>query len=119
MVVVMVAQTLQEVLGSKIDTLAEAIVALAEVNSGSYNPAGVDECGERLAQQIEPLEPDEIEAVEVGPSPSVDPRGRRVDHAVGKALRSRKRPDAPFPDMHVRASRHRVRDRSPVPGGEA
>lgn len=96
MLEVMAARTLQEILGSRIDDIADAIVALAEVNSGSYNPAGVDACGERLAQQIEPLEPDEIETVEVGPSPAVDPQGCRVDHAVGKALRARKRPDAPL-----------------------
>ena len=92
----MATATLQEKLGAKIDDLADAIINLAEVNSGSYNPAGVNECGERLAHQIEPLEPDEIEAVAVGPSPSVDSQGRRVEHDVGKVLRARKRPEAPF-----------------------
>ena len=99
-VVVMTTTTatpkLKEALSSKINDLACAVVNLAEVNSGSYNPDGVDECGERLAYRIEPLAPDKIETIAVAPSPTVDQEGRRVEHTVGKALRAVKRPDAPF-----------------------
>ena len=87
---------LKEILNQKIDDLTNAIVALAEVNSGSYNPAGVNECGERLASQIEPLQPDVLETIEVAPSSTVNQEGRQVDREVGKALRAVKRPDAPF-----------------------
>ena len=95
-VVMVAALTLQEELNSRIDELADAITVLAEVNSGSYNPEGVDECGERLAYRLESLAPDEIETVAVGPAPAVDRHGRRVEHEVGRALRAVKRPDAPF-----------------------
>ena len=87
---------LKDALTDRIDGLLDAVVALAEINSGSYSPAGVNECGERLANFLEPLTPDVIEAISVPPTPVVDVQGRRIERDVGRALRAVKRPDAPF-----------------------
>ena len=87
---------LQEELGSRMDDIADAISALAEVNSGSYNTEGVKACSERLAYQLETLAPDKIETIEVAPAVVVNEEGCRVEYEVGKALRAVKRPDAPF-----------------------
>lgn len=87
---------LKKALNLKLDDLANAVIALAEVNSGSYNVSGVNECVERLAHQLEPLKPDTIEIIQSGPSPVVDRKGFQVEYPVGKTLRARKRPDAPF-----------------------
>ncbi len=79
-----------------LDELTDRIVALAEVNSGSFNPDGVDRCGERLAEMVGPLGPDSLTFVPVDPTPGIDDAGRIVPRPVGRALRAVKRPDAPF-----------------------
>ncbi len=79
-----------------LDDLAVRVMALAEINSWSFNPDGVNRCGERLAAQLESVEPDELSALDVGPTPGVDGVGRPQSTAVGRALRARKRPKAPF-----------------------
>ncbi len=87
---------LRDRLASELDSLSNRIVALAEINSGSFNPAGVDRCGERLAEMVGELSPDSCEMIEVPPTPGLDPSGRPISTPVGKALRAVKRPDAPF-----------------------
>ncbi len=79
-----------------LDVLTNRIVALAELNSGSFNPDGVDACGERLAELVGELEPDRVETLAVEPTAQVDASGVVVHRPVGRALRAIKRPDAPF-----------------------
>ncbi|MEM9561508.1 MAG: M20/M25/M40 family metallo-hydrolase [Actinomycetota bacterium] len=79
-----------------LDVLTGHIVALAEINSGSFNPDGVDACGERLAELVATLAPDEIGTIDVDPTPQVDTSGAVVHRPVGRALRAAKRADAPF-----------------------
>ena len=87
---------LKEALSDRIDDLSDAVVALAEINSGSYSPNGVNECGERLADFLEPLAPDSLEAISVPPTPVVDVQDVASNRDVGRALRAVKRSDAPF-----------------------
>ena len=83
-------------LGGDLDRLTDAVTALAEVNSGSYNPDGVNRCGERLAELLADLNPDRTEAIDVAPALVFGPDGQRNEASVGRAVRSTKRPDAPF-----------------------
>ncbi len=80
----------------RLDELTAGIVALAEINSGSFNPDGVARCGERLAVMVDDLEPDRIEHLPVEPTPGVDASGNPIQQPVGPALRAIARPDAPF-----------------------
>jgi glutamate carboxypeptidase len=79
-----------------LDQLVDRVVSLAEINSGSFNPEGVDKVGERLADYISVLVPDSLEAVLVDPTPVLDSNGIERAHVVGSAIRARKRQDAPF-----------------------
>jgi glutamate carboxypeptidase len=83
-------------LSDRLDALTADIVALAEINSGSFNPDGVDRCGQRLAELVDGLDPELVELVPVDPTPGVDAAGHPVLSPVGRALRAVKRPDAPF-----------------------
>ncbi|MGI9596163.1 MAG: hydrolase [Acidimicrobiales bacterium] len=87
---------LQQNLEGRLDELTGKIVALAEINSGSFNPDGVNRCGDRLAELVAELTPDSVESIEVEPSPGLDENGRATTRPVGNALRAVKRPDAPF-----------------------
>lgn len=80
----------------RLPALIDRIVALAEINSGSFHPDGVDRCGQRLAEMVDELAPDRIEPIAVPPTPGVDGAGHRLGYEVGSALRAVKRPDAPF-----------------------
>ncbi len=80
----------------RLDELTARVVALAEINSGSYNPDGVNRCGERLAGFVAELAPATLEMIPVGASPMIAPDGSRREAPVGMALRATKRPDAPF-----------------------
>lgn len=80
----------------RLDDLIARIVALAEINSGSFNPEGVDRVGQRLAEMVDELSPDRIEFLPVDPTPGIDSSGEPLQSPVGSALRAVKRPDAPF-----------------------
>jgi glutamate carboxypeptidase len=92
----MSTEALRDRLSGRLDELAASVVALAEINSGSYNPAGVDRCGERLAELVAGLAPDTLETIPVAPSPVIAADGTPRTVPVGKALRATKRADAPF-----------------------
>lgn len=83
-------------LADRLGELTARIVALAEINSGSFNPAGVDRCGHRLAELVDRLAPERIETVPVEPTPGIGAGGEPTASPVGSALRAVKRPDAPF-----------------------
>jgi glutamate carboxypeptidase len=86
---------LAERLTGRLDELAARVIALAEINSGSYNPDGVDRVGQRLAEMTADLDPDTVEQVAVDPSPVITTDGTRSTIDVGRALRVTKRGDAP------------------------
>lgn len=89
-------KALQHDLSQRLDELTATVVALAEINSGSFNTEGVDRCGERLADVVSTLKPTSVESIVVDPSPGMDPTGQSITRPVGRALRAIKRPDAPF-----------------------
>ncbi|MFW2380848.1 MAG: hydrolase [Acidimicrobiales bacterium] len=80
----------------KLGPLVDRVVALAEINSGSFNPDGVDRVGERLGDFTATLEPDSLESIAVDPTPVLDASGIRTSRRVGSAIRATKRQDAPF-----------------------
>ncbi|NNF53164.1 MAG: hydrolase [Acidimicrobiales bacterium] len=88
--------TLREQLTGRLDELIANVVALAEINSGTHNPDGVNRCAERLAEQVEALRPDRVEMVPVDPTPIVTENGEQTSRPVGNALRVTKRADTPF-----------------------
>ena len=81
---------------SRLDALTASIVSLAEINSGSFHPAGVDRVGTRLAEIVNNLRPDTIEHLPVPDAKVMSPGGEVRTAAIGDALRIRNRPDAPF-----------------------
>lgn len=83
-------------LEGEIDRLTADVVSLAEINSGSYHPDGVNRCGRRLAELLDPLAPDEITTVAVEPAPVYGADGAVTSAPVGDALVATKRRDAPF-----------------------
>ncbi len=89
-------EPLRAALADRLDELTATVVSLAEINSGSYNPEGVNRCGERLADIVTRLSPDTLESIPVDPSPVLDANGIRSARPVGNALRAVKRADAPF-----------------------
>ncbi len=89
-------ENLRSRLDERLDELTADIIGLAEINSGSFNPDGVNRCGERLADLVAPLAPDSVELLTVDDSPGMDPNGQPIVRPVGPALRAIARPDAPF-----------------------
>lgn len=83
-------------LSGQLDDLQGKIIALAEINSGSFNPAGVTRVGERLADFVDELHPDTAEMVTVEPTPVLSSEGTASQEAVGPCFRAVKRPDAPL-----------------------
>lgn len=87
---------LRDHLATRLDDLSDRIVSLAEINSGSFNPDGVNRVGERLSEMVAELGPDSIESLPIDPTPGLDAVGRTISQNVGNAVRARKRPDAEF-----------------------
>lgn len=87
---------LQADLESRVDELADAVMTLASINSGSFNSEGVNRCGEQLAELGESLSPTTTQLVPVGPTITINDDGARVPSPMGKALVMTKRPDSPF-----------------------
>lgn len=87
---------LAERLSGDLGDLQERIIALAEINSGSFNPDGVAQVGERLADMVGVLQPDVVDLLTVEPTPVLSPEGIAADEAVGPCFRAVKRPDAPL-----------------------
>lgn len=87
---------LSDHLSSELDRLTDRIVALAEINSGTFNPDGVNRVGQRLAEMTSELAPDSTEFLPIEPTPGLDGAGVPIAQSVGDALRVIKRPDAPF-----------------------
>lgn len=73
----------------------DELLRLSNLNSGSYNVAGVNAVAARLEALFAPLEA-QVERIELPPHEVTDDRGERARFAIGRALRLRKRPDAPL-----------------------
>ncbi len=82
-------------LEARTDTMADAVVALAEINSGSFHPEGVERTAQCLADLAGELDPDAIDLMPVGPTPVMESDGTLAERPVGPALVARKRSDAP------------------------
>jgi len=83
-------------LNGRLDQLSADIVALAEINSGSYNTDGVNACGERLSELADTLDPATNTTIAVGATTVVTNTGQLRECSMGDALQVTKRPDAPF-----------------------
>lgn len=71
------------------------LLELAAINSGSQNLAGLARMCERLATLFAPLGGD-VEILELPTYQVVNRQGELEERALGRALRIRKRPDAPL-----------------------
>lgn len=80
---------------TELPRLRDELLALSNLNSGSFNVAGVDATADRLATLFAPLGA-ATERIEVAPYRSTDDRGQWRRRPLGRALRLRKRPDAPL-----------------------
>lgn len=75
--------------------MLEQTIALAEVNSGSFNAAGVARVADMLADMAAPLEV-KAEKLPVAAHSLVADDGNTVEQPLGPALRLNKHPDAPL-----------------------
>jgi glutamate carboxypeptidase len=73
----------------------DELLRLSNINSGSYNAAGVNRVGERVETLFAPLGAS-AERIELPPHRVTNDRGEAVEHGVGRALRLRQRPAAPL-----------------------
>jgi glutamate carboxypeptidase len=71
------------------------LLRLSSLNSGSFNVAGVNACADRMAELFAPLG-GSAERIELAPFRATDDRGEWRKRPLGRALRIRKRPDAPL-----------------------
>lgn len=68
---------------------------LANTNSGSFNPAGVNAVGKRLVEQFAPLQAS-VERIPIAPYLETADDGQLRERPLGEAIRLRKRPEAPL-----------------------
>jgi len=71
------------------------LVALANQNSGSFNPTGVDATADQLLALLAPLAAT-VERIALPGYASTGDRGERGLRPIGQALRLRQRPEAPL-----------------------
>ncbi len=83
----------QWILGRQ-DWMLERTIALAEVNSGSFNVAGVNQVGDMLRDDFSRLG-GQAERLPVAPFETVADDGSLLRRPLGDALRIRKHPQAP------------------------
>jgi glutamate carboxypeptidase len=79
----------------QLPAIRDELLRLSNLNSGSFNAAGVDACAARLRELFAPLGA-QAETLEVAPYRYTDDRGEWRERPLGHALRLRKRPDAPL-----------------------
>ena len=75
--------------------MLERTITLSEVNSGSFNAAGVNRVGAMLAEWFAPLGAS-CERIPVAPLQAIAEDGSPIAHGLGDAVRMRKRPEAPI-----------------------
>lgn len=82
-------------IAAQLSLMREELIGLASINSGSFNPAGIDAVAARLAHWFSSLGA-QTEWIGVAPHRSTVDDGRVVERPLGRALRLRLRPDAPL-----------------------
>ncbi|MRI33483.1 acetylornithine deacetylase [Endozoicomonas sp. OPT23] len=82
-------------LDSKQETMLQQTISLAEINSGSFNAAGVNRVLAAVRELAKPLGGQE-EVIELKPFEVINDRGEAELNTLGNALRISKRPDAPL-----------------------
>jgi glutamate carboxypeptidase len=90
-----ISSDIRTAIDSRVPQLREELLALAALNSGSFNAAGVNAVGERLHDGFAPLGAT-AEWIDMPPYRATDDRGDWRERPLGRALRLRKRPDAPL-----------------------
>lgn len=84
-----------DAIDTQLPELRAELIRLAQINSGSFNAAGVDAVAARLRDRFAPLGA-EIESIDLAPFRDRDDSGQVRERPLGHALRLRKRPDAPL-----------------------
>ena len=87
--------SLLSILDSQQETMLNATVELAEINSGSLNAKGVNRVLAKLQKLSASLGGDQ-EVLTVNPWEVVNDQGEVIQRPLGNALRIRKRPNAPL-----------------------
>ena len=75
--------------------MRDELIALSNINSGSFNVEGVNAMGERLIALFADLHP-QVERIEVAPFANTADSGELRQRALGRAVRLRKRLQAPL-----------------------
>jgi glutamate carboxypeptidase len=73
----------------------DELLGLAGINSGSYHADGVNRVADRLEQLFAPLGA-AAERIALPPHRVTSDRGEVVEHPIGRAVRLRRRPEAPL-----------------------
>lgn len=89
-------------IAAQVPAQRDELLRLSNINSGSYNAAGVNRVAERVEQLFAPLGAT-AQRIELPAHRVTSDRGDAVAHPVGRALRLRQRPDAP---LHVFLAGH-------------
>lgn len=89
------ASALSPYLDDRADDMLADTIALAEINSGSFNRDGVNKVREKVAELARGLAAD-ISVHPVAPFERINAQGQSEKIALGDALRLQKRPDAPL-----------------------
>ena len=78
---------------SQYDEMLARTIELSHINSGSFNPEGVNRVGEKLLEYAKVLEA-KVEIIPVAPFKNIDNKGVAETLAMGNAVRLTKRPEA-------------------------
>ena len=79
---------------SQLDAMRLRVIELCNINSYTFNLEGVARVGKEAEHLLAALGA-QIEWIDLPPAESIDDRGEVVQKPLGRALRARKRPDAP------------------------
>lgn len=75
--------------------ILDLTIRLAEINSGSYNVAGLQKVADLMKTEYSALNCEQI-IMPVAPKPVISVKGEHTDIPLGPVLRCWKRPEAPF-----------------------
>ena len=84
-----------DAIDAQLPELRAELIRLAQINTGSFNATGINALAERLRAGFAPLEA-QVESIELAPYRDRDDQGQLRERPLGRALRLRKRPDAPL-----------------------
>lgn len=90
-----IARAARDFVAQRQAQMRERTIALAQINSGSFNAEGVNRVREALAEMFAELGA-QAEVLSVEPWQALGDDGQMQTRPLGDALRLRKRPEAPF-----------------------